>query len=95
MKIQFDLTKEQYEKMLNIMEITGIKSQKDLFLNIFAIIEWMVSEVQAGRIIYAEDAFIDPNRRSVVHKLVMPFLSASPKKQTIDEPDHVWVKKDK
>jgi hypothetical protein len=69
-KIQFDLTPERVKELESLMEVTGIRTRKELFNNALSLLEWAVRETYVGNIIAAID---EKNKR--VKELVMPALS--------------------
>jgi hypothetical protein len=53
MRLNFEFTKDQVDQLNKLKLKTGVSSMKELFSNAFAMLDWAVDEVQAGREIAA------------------------------------------
>lgn len=50
-RIQFDVTEEQWEEMKSLMDKCGMDTRKELFNNAYALLEWAVRERSRGNVI--------------------------------------------
>jgi hypothetical protein len=50
-RIQFDVTEDQWEEMKSLMEKCGMDTRKELFNNAYALLEWAVRERSRGSVI--------------------------------------------
>ena len=68
-RMQFELTDEKYERLMVLMKVCGIETQKDLFQNALGMFEWAVNERKRGRIVASVD-----EERNRYKELSMPAL---------------------
>ena len=69
MRIQIDFPEQKVQELKLLMNTIGLDTYKDLFNNALTLLEWTVSEVQAGRSIAAVDETANKYR-----ELAMPIF---------------------
>ena len=69
MRIQFDLPEATVDDLKTLMKTVGVETYKDLVNNSITLLNWAVSEVQAGRKVAAIDESAGKYR-----ELAMPIL---------------------
>jgi hypothetical protein len=69
MRIQFDVPEPMLDHLKTLMRTIGVETYKDLINNALTLLDWTVSEVQAGREIAAVDEQAQKYR-----ELAMPIL---------------------
>ena len=70
-RIQFELPEEKVAELENLMSTAKIATKKDLLNNALTVLEWIIQEKRAGRIIASLD-----ERSKHYKELVMPIFSA-------------------
>lgn len=69
MRIQIDLPNEKVQELKALMKTVGLETYKDLINNALTLLNWTVTEVQAGRSIAAVDEVANKYR-----ELAMPIF---------------------
>lgn len=72
MRIQFDITDEQVNRLDGLMEVAGISTRKDLFNYALTIFEWAIDVRRSGRRVVG---LADHERR--FQELIMPPLETA------------------
>jgi hypothetical protein len=62
MRIQFEITEDQSNKINTLMEETGSSTKKDLFNNALSVLQWAVKQVSNGRVVGSIDERTDSYR---------------------------------
>ena len=68
-RIQFDVTEDQWEEMKSLMERCGMETRKELFNNAYALLDWAVRERASGNVIASVN-----DKASKIKELEMPIF---------------------